>query len=91
MAKSLLFLPDISGYTKFIQTTEVEHSQHLISELLEVLIAANTENMELAEIEGDALFFYKEGEVPSQERLLAQIETMFTAFYNHLEFLKKKR
>ncbi|MET1259367.1 DUF2652 domain-containing protein [Flagellimonas sp. DF-77] len=91
MAKSLLFLPDISGYTKFIQTTEVEHSQHIISELLEVLIAANTENMELAEIEGDALFFYKEGEVPSQERLLAQIETMFTAFYNHLEFLKKNR
>ena len=45
MAKSLLFLPDISGYTKFIQTTEVEHSQHIISELLEVLIAANTENM----------------------------------------------
>ncbi|MEM1258730.1 MAG: DUF2652 domain-containing protein [Bacteroidota bacterium] len=91
MAKSLLFLPDISGYTKFIQTTEVEHSQHVISELLEILIAANTEDLKLAEIEGDALFFYKEGEIPSQERLLAQIEAMFTAFYSHLELLKKNR
>ena len=91
MDKSLLFLPDISGYTKFIQTTEVEHSQHVISELLEILIAANTEELKLAEIEGDALFFYKEEEIPSQERLLAQIEAMFTAFYSHLELLKKNR
>lgn len=91
MAKSLLFLPDISGYTKFIQTTEVEHSQHVISELLEILISANMEDLKLAEIEGDALFFYKEGEIPSQERLLAQIESMFTAFHGHLELLRKNR
>ncbi|PRX54994.1 DUF2652 domain-containing protein [Flagellimonas meridianipacifica] len=91
MAKSLLFIPDISGYTKFIQTTEIEHSQHVISELLEVLINANTQELKLAEIEGDALFFYKENDVPSQENLLAQIETMFTAFYSHLQRLEKYR
>ncbi|MEO1011349.1 MAG: DUF2652 domain-containing protein [Bacteroidota bacterium] len=91
MANSLLFLPDISGFTKFVQTTEVEHSQHVISELLEVLIDANTQEMQLAEIEGDALFFYKEGELLSQEKLLAQIETMFTAFYSHLKLLEKNR
>ncbi len=91
MAKSLLFIPDISGFTKFVQTTEVAHSQHVIAELLEVLIAANTQELKLAEIEGDALFFYKEGEILSQERLLAQIETMFTAFYSHLKMLEKNR
>ncbi|MGI9546135.1 MAG: DUF2652 domain-containing protein [Flavobacteriaceae bacterium] len=89
--KSLLFIPDISGFTKFVQTTEAEHSQHVISELLELLIEANTQELSLAEVEGDALFFYKEGEVPSQEKLLAQIETMFTAFYSHLKMLKKNR
>lgn len=91
MTKSLLFIPDISGFTKFVQTTEVEHSQHVIAELLEVLIEANTQDLRLAEIEGDALFFYKEGEVLSQERLLAQIETMFTAFYSHLKLLENNR
>lgn len=91
MTKSFLFIPDISGFTKFIQTTEVEHSQHVIAELLEVLIAANTQDLKLAEIEGDALFFYKEGEIPSQEKLLAQIETMFTAFYSHLKLLETNR
>lgn len=91
MTKSFLFIPDISGFTKFVQTTEVEHSQHVIAELLEVLIAANTQDLKLAEIEGDALFFYKEGEIPSQEKLLAQIETMFTAFYSHLKLLETNR
>ena len=89
--KSLLFLPDISGYTQFVQSTEAEHSTHVIAELLEVLIEANTQELSLAEIEGDALFFYKEGDVPSQEILLAQIETMFTAFYSHLKMLEKNR
>ncbi|MBL4604740.1 MAG: DUF2652 domain-containing protein [Flavobacteriaceae bacterium] len=91
MAQSLFFIPDISGYTNFIQTTEIEHSQYVIAELLEVMIDANVENLKLAEIEGDALFFYKENKIPSQERLLAQIERMFKAFYNHLKLLETNR
>lgn len=91
MNDALLFIPDISGFTEFVQNTEIEHSQHVISELLEVLIAANDIDLELAEIEGDALFFYKDDEVPSTEMLLAQIETMFTAFYSHLKLLENNR
>lgn len=90
MSASLLFLPDISGFTEFVQTTEVSHSQHVIAELLEVLVEANTQELQLAEVEGDALFFYKT-EIPSQEKLLAQVETMFTAFYSHLKLLEKNR
>lgn len=91
MEKSLLFIPDISGFTEFVQSTEVAHSQHVISELLEVLIDANTLELQLAEIEGDALFFYKELEIPSLEKLLAQVETMYTAFYGQLKLLEKNR
>ncbi len=91
MKKSLLFLPDISGFTEFVQTTEVSHSQHVIAEVLEVLLAANTLDLQLAEIEGDALFYFKEEEIPSLEQLLAQVETMFTAFYSHLKLLEKNR
>ncbi|WP_044213278.1 DUF2652 domain-containing protein [Flammeovirga sp. OC4] len=90
MAKTLLFLPDISGFTEFVQTTEAQHSQHVIAELLEVMIESNTIGLELAEVEGDALFFFKE-EMPSLEQLLAQIENTFTAFYSHLKLLEKNR
>jgi hypothetical protein len=91
MSNALLFIPDISGFTKFVQNTEIQHSQHVISELLEVLINANTQDLQLAEIEGDALFFYKEENTLSQEKLLAQVETMYTAFYSHLNILSKNR
>jgi hypothetical protein len=91
MKNALLFIPDISGFTKFVQNTEIQHSQHVISELLEVLINANTQDLQLAEIEGDALFFYKEENTLSQEKLLAQVETMYTAFYSHLNILSKNR
>lgn len=91
MNKSLLFLPDISGFTNFVQTTEIEHSQHVISELLEILIDANGDEYQLAEIEGDALFFYKEGALPSEEQLFNRIIKMFSAFYSHLKLLETNR
>ena len=34
----LFFIPDISGYTKFISETEISHSQHIIQNLLEGLV-----------------------------------------------------
>ena len=91
LVKSLLFIPDISGFTHFVQTTEVQHCEHVIAELLEVLISSNTQNLKLAEVEGDALFFYKENHIPSQEKLLAQVETMYTAFYSHLKMMETNR
>ena len=91
MKKSLLFIPDISGFTEFVQITEVAHSQHVIAELFEILIDATAKEFQLAEIEGDALFFYKEGEIFSLEKLLAKVETMFTAFYSHLKLLETNR
>jgi hypothetical protein len=91
MKKSLHFIPDISGFTQFVQTTEVAHSQHVIAELLEVLLAANTQDLELTEIEGDALFFFKEEEIPPLDKILGQVETMFTAFYSHLKLLEENR
>ena len=37
----LIFIPDISGFTKFIQEVEISHSRLIIQELLETLINAN--------------------------------------------------
>ena len=91
MNNSLIFIPDISGFTEFVQSTEVGHSQHVISELLELLIDADILDLELAEVEGDALFFYSENDIPSLEKILSQVETMFTAFYSHLKLLEKNR
>ena len=81
---SLFFLPDISGFTNFVNNTAAEHSQHIISELLEILIDNQNLGLDLAEIEGDAIFYYKHGSIPSPEDLMAQVKTMYLAFHNHL-------
>ncbi|MEM6380660.1 MAG: DUF2652 domain-containing protein, partial [Bacteroidota bacterium] len=60
IAHPVLFIPDISGFTRFVKTTERNHSRHIISELLELLIDENDIGLTVAEIEGDAILFYKE-------------------------------
>ncbi|MFK7908695.1 MAG: DUF2652 domain-containing protein [Chitinophagales bacterium] len=88
---SFLFLPDISGFTRFVNRTEIQHSQHITAELLELLIDANELGLTLAEIEGDALFFYKKDVLPSKEALLKQVQAMFVKFHTHLKLYEQRR
>lgn len=88
---ALLFIPDISGFTQFVNETELLHSQHIISELLEILIDSNHLNLQVSEIEGDAIFFFKVGEKPAMQNLLDQVEKMFTMFHAHLKLYEHQR
>ena len=78
--KGLLFIPDISGFTRFVNEVEIEHSRFIIQELLEILINANEIGLEISEIEGDAILFYKFGEPHELESLYKQVEKMFWHF-----------
>lgn len=82
--KGLLFIPDISGFTRFINETEIDHSRLIIQELLELLINANQVGLEVSEIEGDAILFYKFGEAPRLDELYRQVEKMFCDFHRQL-------
>lgn len=82
--KGLIFIPDISGFTRFVNAVEIEHSRNIIQELLEVIINANEIGLEISEIEGDAILFYKYGEKPGLEKIYHQVEKMFREFHKHL-------
>src|SRR5882724_7597535 len=82
--RGLLFIPDISGFTRFLNEVEIEHSRFIIQQLLEVLIEANDVGLEISEIEGDAILFYKSGEPQKFESLYKQVEKMFRAFHQYL-------
>jgi len=84
-------MPDISGFTQFIHETEIRHSQHIISELLEIMIDSNDLNMELAEIEGDALFYYIHNRIPDLDSIIAQVKKMYLQFHHHLQLYEHKR
>ena len=58
--KVILVIADISGYTSFMTKNRMEliHSQHLIGELLKAIIREVDIPLQVAEIEGDAVFMY---------------------------------
>ena len=82
--RGLLFIPDISGFSKFVNEVEIEHSRFIIQQLLDLLINANDSGLEISEIEGDAILFYKFGEPDQLESLYNQVEKMFRAFHQYL-------
>lgn len=81
---SFIFIPDISGFSAFVNATEMAHSRHIISELLGVIIDANRLDLAVSEVEGDAVLFYKFQEVPEPRQIVEQAEHMFVAFHSHL-------
>jgi len=88
---ALLFMPDISGFTQFVSETEILHSQHIVQELLEILIDSNHLNLAVCEVEGDAIFFYRLGDKPNLTSLLQQVEKMFTRFHEYLRLYEQQR
>src|SRR5258708_204911 len=81
----LFFIPDLGGFTKFITETEIQHSQHIIKELLEILVDADTLGMKVSEFEGDAVLFYRKGAPPSLEQLVKQARKMYLDFHTLLK------
>ena len=88
---TLLFIPDISGFTQFVNETEITHSQHIIEELLEILMDANEMDLMVSEIEGDAILFYREGTAPTAAEFLAQVQRMYVRFHAHLKKYETRR
>lgn len=80
---AFLFIPDISGFTTFVNETEISHSLHIISELLEVIINSDELGLTVSEIEGDAILFYRES-IPDLKDILDQCRKTFINFHNHV-------
>lgn len=81
-----LVLADISGYTRFLTESELEHANGIINELLEAVIGAIQAPLEVSSIEGDAVFMY--GLMPegmSGQTVLESVELIYCAFAASLE------
>ncbi|KUG08122.1 DUF2652 domain-containing protein [Solirubrum puertoriconensis] len=86
---ALLFIPDISGFTRFIEEADHPQAPHLVADLLEILVEANTLDMEVAEIQGDAILFYRLGEPPSAAEMVEQCRRVFLDFQNYLKMVAR--
>ncbi len=87
--QAIILIPDISGFTGFTGATEIDHAAHIITELLELIIASNETDFTLAEIEGDAVLFYRKGEPLRREQLIDQCLRMFSNFHRQLMVIER--
>jgi hypothetical protein len=76
----LLFIPDISGFTELVHSTDVLTGKQITYELLSAVISQNVLQLNIAEVEGDAVLFYRHGPAPSLCELVHQYERMVRAF-----------
>ncbi|MFC5282985.1 DUF2652 domain-containing protein [Pedobacter alpinus] len=74
-------IPDITGFTKFITSTKHPDFAHkVISNVLNNVISANILGLSVAEIEGDAVFFYKTGRLPAVNKVAKQCQLIYHTF-----------
>ena len=87
---TLICIPDISGFTKFMSDADFDLSSKVIPSLLNQIIYSNEIGLKVSEIEGDAVLFYKRGALPPLKDLVNQCRQFYLEFYNRLASLKKK-
>ena len=87
--KATILIPDISGYTEFTSVTEIDHAAHIITELLELIVESNNMGFTLAEIEGDAVLFYRKGEPLPLQDLVDQCMSIFKNFHTRLMIIER--
>ena len=87
---TLICIPDISGFTRFMSETNIELSAKVVPALLNEIIYANEIGLRVSEIEGDAVLFFKKGKLPPFEELISQCKSFFTQFYKQLDALSHK-
>lgn len=92
-ADVVMIIADVSGYTRFMvaNETELEHSQEIISALLEAIISEVQIPLSIAKLEGDAIFLYaiKDGGTP--ERIRGRLSRFFAVFASRLAELAAGR
>ena len=86
--KGIIQIADISGYTAFLNESELEHAQDSLQSLLEVLIENTHLPLVISRLEGDAVISYAtEGSFLQGTSMLEMVESSYIAFRQALELM----
>lgn len=76
-----LVIADLSGYTAYLTSTELEHANGVIAALLDVLVSRLDGPIQLWRLEGDAVLAYTtDPSYPSGDTLLTICEDLYNGF-----------
>jgi len=83
-----IFIPDISGFTNFVNSVDIELGVSITKDLLSAIIQSNPLDIELSEIEGDAILYYKIGNPISLINMFEGFKKITKAFDAKYDSLK---
>ena len=73
-------IADISGYTAYLSSVELDHAQDILADLIGTVVGSLQPNFRLAKLEGDAAFTFQPGERVDGSMLLDTIERCYFEF-----------
>jgi uncharacterized protein YndB with AHSA1/START domain len=86
----LLVLADISGFTSFMASSELDHAHDILGELLELIVQHLTPAFALVELEGDAVYVCApETCIPRGETILELFESTYVAFKDRVQAIRR--
>jgi len=86
--QGFLIISDITGYSKYVNESELEHARDSLTALLNILIDHTQSPLVLSKLEGDAVFSYApSGGFLQGQTLLDMIESTYASFRKALELM----
>lgn len=85
---ALIVIPDIGGFTKYMNETDLAHSLPKITQLLETILESNILRLKVSEIEGDAILFYGFNNQNSFDEVIEHCNRMHKSFHSKLTEFK---
>lgn len=86
--QGFLIISDITGYSKYVNESELEHARDSLTALLNLLIRHTQSPLVISKLEGDAVFSYAPaGSFLQGQSLLDMIESTYASFRKALELM----
>jgi hypothetical protein len=86
--QGFLIISDITGYSKYVNESELEHARDSLTALLNLLIRHTQSPLVISKLEGDAVFSYAPaGGFLQGQTLLDMIESTYASFRKALELM----
>jgi hypothetical protein len=86
--EGFILIADITGYTVFLNESELEHAKGTLTDLLELLIDHTKPPLVISRLEGDAVFSYAmEPAVVTSQTFLEGVEDTYVDFRRAIELM----
>jgi hypothetical protein len=81
-----LLIADITGYTRFLKGSEIEHARGILESLFSALLKELRSPFALSNVQGDAILAHaRSGSVSAGQHVIDVIEALYCAFADALE------